>query len=486
MLLFCRLAAFAVAQYAVGERDERVHGHHHVQKPMQAELPEGSMVASSLEEDDGLDSGVARARAQARSPVNGPAVMEIGVSANATSGEGNLHGGVKQRRSYGSSFTEQGPPTAAARDWFLPPEWMPMVLSKSGWKMASGAFGALYIAQVSCNENEKVENMMWMAFKVGEKTAKGETNHELWKAESRIGLQLDHPYIVKFFEESTMPDGRGVIAMEWASEQDWVKAHRWPYNLVDQTQLAKNFLEILYGLKYLHDKKMAHTDLKPANLVIACPTSPKPPPHFSCTAKIADLGMVVEGFTVKNPLLHERRGTPDYMAPEVAAYSGISPAADMWSMGVVLWELTHKGNLPYGHIDTSGGPEGVYEALEREVSQPPGASWYPKPEASDSPRKHLMYGLLKFHPRDRLTADQAIPLAAAWAKAKGVPPDTIDEIKQKAQEATDANCKARPFNPGRKACGATFPYCWDMCAKHKCASLQQCKVGYMFSLKCFD
>ncbi|NXK69167.1 DAPK2 kinase, partial [Sylvietta virens] len=122
--------------------------------------------------------------------------------------------------------------------------------------------------------------------------------------------------------------------------------------------------QILCGVEYLHARLIAHFDLKPENIMLQDKGVPKP------WIKIIDFGLaqqLEDGITFKSLC-----GTPQYIAPEVINYEPLSPAADMWSIGVITYILL-SGLSPFqGETDAetlSNVVAGAYEFEERCFSQ---------------------------------------------------------------------------------------------------------------------
>ncbi|KAL2724811.1 putative serine/threonine-protein kinase isoform X1 [Vespula maculifrons] len=96
--------------------------------------------------------------------------------------------------------------------------------------------------------------------------------------------------------------------------------------------------QLVEGLAYLHERNIAHLDIKPQNLVMMG-TFPE------CDVKLCDFEIsrvILEGTEVREIL-----GTPDYVAPEILHYEPITLAADMWSLGVTTYVLL-TGFSPFG------------------------------------------------------------------------------------------------------------------------------------------
>lgn len=96
---------------------------------------------------------------------------------------------------------------------------------------------------------------------------------------------------------------------------------------------------ILSGIAYLHSLSLVHADLKSSNILIDHSSSSKLLP------RICDFGHAA---VRSNPSPHHRCGTPHWAAPEVLRNEALGPAADIYSLGVMLWEmltqrLPHRG-----------------------------------------------------------------------------------------------------------------------------------------------
>ncbi|XP_058280262.1 death-associated protein kinase 2-like isoform X3 [Hirundo rustica] len=92
--------------------------------------------------------------------------------------------------------------------------------------------------------------------------------------------------------------------------------------------------QILCGVEYMHARLIAHFDLKPENIMLQEKDVPKP------RIKIIDFGLaqqLEDGITFRSLC-----GTPQYIAPEVVNYEPLSPATDMWSIGVITYILVRR------------------------------------------------------------------------------------------------------------------------------------------------
>ncbi|KAG2434732.1 hypothetical protein HXX76_007622 [Chlamydomonas incerta] len=96
-------------------------------------------------------------------------------------------------------------------------------------------------------------------------------------------------------------------------------------------------LGIARALEHLHSKRIVHSDLNPNNVLLK--RDPAEPSGYA--VKVGDFGLSVLLPTDRTHLSNIRMGTMFYICPEVACAGHIGPAADMFSLGVILWELYH-------------------------------------------------------------------------------------------------------------------------------------------------
>lgn len=102
--------------------------------------------------------------------------------------------------------------------------------------------------------------------------------------------------------------------------------------------LAKSIIyQVLSGLKYLHENKIIHRDMKPANILMD---------KSEIRYKIADFGVATEVIGKNSNTHRTNTGTPWYMAPEVIKNEAYSYSIDIWAVGCILYELI-SGKRPY-------------------------------------------------------------------------------------------------------------------------------------------
>jgi serine/threonine protein kinase len=94
------------------------------------------------------------------------------------------------------------------------------------------------------------------------------------------------------------------------------------------------------GIAYMHEKRLVHADLKSSNILIDHTSSSELVP------KICDFGHAA---VRTHPASHHRCGTPHWAAPEALRSEAIGPRSDVFSWGVMLWEMLAQ-TLPHSHL----------------------------------------------------------------------------------------------------------------------------------------
>ena len=158
--------------------------------------------------------------------------------------------------------------------------------------------------------------------------------------ERHILGQLKHPNIAGLYDYGMTECGRPYFVMEYV---DGAPVHTWcnvrHRNLRERLLL---FLKICESVHFAHKQGVIHRDLKPGNIMITAEGQPK----------LLDFGIAkmfhdneTQGPTVT--VTARRVLTPRYASPEHISGRTVTPAADVWSLGILLFELL-SGNHPFG------------------------------------------------------------------------------------------------------------------------------------------
>lgn len=205
--------------------------------------------------------------------------------------------------------------------------------------LGSGATGAVYLAELEqhrpyapCGTN--------VALKLLHPTLRFDPDtRRRFRREARIGLALRHPSIVTTYEATLEDTEQPHLILEYIDGRDLRSLMR------DLVRLPEAMLRdlgaaIARGLEAIHASGALHRDLKPTNLLLT----------RDHQVKIADLGaahLVDPGSMSKT---HGFLGTPLYASPEQLEGGRLSPASDLYSLGVVLYEAA-TGVQPFAGRD---------------------------------------------------------------------------------------------------------------------------------------
>jgi hypothetical protein len=179
---------------------------------------------------------------------------------------------------------------------------------------------------------------------------------ERFLREAEIGRTLHHPNIIRIFERGHV-EGVPYFTMELVKGET-LQAHIRRLGALPAKAATKIIAQVAEALDYAHLKGVVHRDLKPSNIMIL----------EDGTVKVMDYGIArarrFEGLTVTGAFL----GTPDYVAPETAEGKGADSRSDLYSLGIVFYEiLTGKkpfvGDTPFAtlrkHVSEAPTPPSV-------------------------------------------------------------------------------------------------------------------------------
>ena len=152
--------------------------------------------------------------------------------------------------------------------------------------------------------------------------------------EANLGLRLDHPDIVKVLDSGCDGD-YAYLVMEFVPGHD-LRAHTSRDRLLPLAQLLPVVERVARALAAAHAIHVVHRDIKPGNVLIHPPTD---------TVKVTDFGLARLGdaFRSRTGIIS---GTPGYMSPEQLAEGPVDARSDLYSLGVMLFELL-TGHLPH-------------------------------------------------------------------------------------------------------------------------------------------
>ena len=163
--------------------------------------------------------------------------------------------------------------------------------------------------------------------------------------EARAAASVDHPNICAVHEIDEV-DGQTFISMAYIEGQTLDrKIEQGPLELGETVQIAS---EVALGLEAAHHKGVVHRDIKGANIMIS-----EARPGVASQVKVMDFGLARLLDQRSLTSLGTALGTLSYAAPEQARGEEIDQRADIWSLGVVLYQMV-SGRLPFkGETDAA-------------------------------------------------------------------------------------------------------------------------------------
>lgn len=172
---------------------------------------------------------------------------------------------------------------------------------------------------------------------------------ERFKREARATSRLVHPNTVRVFDFGETPDGSLFLAMELL-EGELLTSRLRQEGGVGAEEALLIVCQLLRSLSEAHSHGIIHRDLKPDNVFLA-----RVPGHDAPVVKVLDFGIakILDGDRLLDPLETQAGtvfGTPRYMSPEQARGKPLDPRSDLYSVGVVLYQLL-TGRAPFDDDD---------------------------------------------------------------------------------------------------------------------------------------
>jgi serine/threonine-protein kinase len=195
-------------------------------------------------------------------------------------------------------------------------------------RIAAGGMGEVFRAHDAVLARE-------VAIKVLHRSLAGDQGFvDRFRREARAAATLNHPNIVAVYDWGAV-DGIYYMVMEYVhgrSVRELLNANR----RLAPAQAVDIVRQTLLALEHAHAKGIVHRDLKPENVLITS----------DGTVKLTDLGLARAFADAKNTRAGAVTGTVQYLAPEQIRGEPADPRSDLFSLGIVTFELL-TGNLPY-------------------------------------------------------------------------------------------------------------------------------------------
>ncbi|CAD8178145.1 unnamed protein product [Paramecium octaurelia] len=245
-------------------------------------------------------------------------------------------------------------------------------------QLGQGAYGTVYRGFLQEDETKQV------AVKTIKIATISDTPKmiELIKREIAILQKINHPNIVRLFDVART-NNYLYMFLEYCADGDlkdyMAKKDEKRLSELEAVIFIKHIVE---GFKRLYKQKIIHRDIKPANILL-----------HQGVAKITDFGFArVMDTEMNDPAYLSRLGSPLYMAPQILEGQPFSAKCDVWSVGVMFYELLY-GRPPWA-------AETAFQLLENIKKQP--LKFLPKPVRSQKV-KELITLMLRVQEKDRIS-----------------------------------------------------------------------------------
>src|SRR5436190_14956259 len=225
-------------------------------------------------------------------------------------------------------------------------------------EIGRGGMGAVYEASRADNEFNKRA-----AIKLVKRGMDTDFILRRFRKERQILAALDHPHIAGLLDGGTTEDGLPYFLMEFIEGEPL-------YSYCDNHQLnimerLKLFRSICDAVHYAHQKQVVHRDIKPSNVLVTSEGVPK----------LLDFGIAkllnpqLAGDITHDPTATAMRlMTPEYASPEQVQGAPTTPTTDVYSLGVLLYELL-TGHRPYRLVNRA--PHEIARVICEEAPAPP-------------------------------------------------------------------------------------------------------------------
>jgi serine/threonine protein kinase len=230
--------------------------------------------------------------------------------------------------------------------------------------IGEGGMGSVYLA-----EREEGDFRQRVALKLIRADFLDDEARTRFQRERRILAQLTHPHIAQLHDGGVAASGTPYFTLEYVEGEPITKyCDGRRLTIRDRLRLV---LQVCAAVAYAHRNLIVHRDLKPSNIFVTTDGQ----------VKLLDFGIakLLDADTAENQTVTQARMmTPEYAAPEQVLGEPITTATDVYSIGVLLYELL-SGRLPYARADAGTiswskavveeTPEPVYRALNRTTTR---------------------------------------------------------------------------------------------------------------------
>ncbi|HEX6270093.1 MAG TPA: protein kinase [Anaerolineales bacterium] len=226
---------------------------------------------------------------------------------------------------------------------------------------------------------------------------------ERFQREARVVAKLRHPNIVQVFDFDTVDD-QPYIVMEYIpgpSLSRYLKALHERIGRLELPVVDRILTGVASALQYAHESGMIHRDVKPGNILLNSRSSriiPGEPLPADFEPILTDFGLVRMLSVSEQTTVGRIAGTPAYMSPEQARGEQTDERTDIYSLGIVLYQLLA------GHVPFDG--ESTVSILLKHINEPP-----PPIPGLSVPLQSILERALAKNPADRFQTPKELATA---------------------------------------------------------------------------
>ena len=213
----------------------------------------------------------------------------------------------------------------------------------NNYSIGKGAFGEIFL--IKQKSNGKLYALKQINKK---KVIENGASLEIIKREISIHIRITHPYIVKLYSTSEDDKNYNMI-MDYIPNGTLFSLIQKLHGL-KENDAFKYFIQVASAIQFLHYNGLAHRDIKPENILI----------DDNKNVKLCDFGWCVD---ISKGERMTFCGTYEYMAPEIVNEQYYDYGIDIWSLGVLLYEMIHGFSPFRAHNNTKDAMKEIFDNI---------------------------------------------------------------------------------------------------------------------------
>ncbi|CAH6421134.1 Protein kinase [uncultured virus] len=220
--------------------------------------------------------------------------------------------------------------------------------------LGEGSFSTVYLGKYIGQDNKYIKNNTYIAIKIINKNSLTPNGNKIIDDEMEIMNIIKnnpHPNIVECYDVIKTPNNVYII-MEYCDSGDLRTIIRKP---IQEKFIQFYFSQLANGLKFLNCKGIIHRDIKPKNILLT---------NQNRILKIADFGFAK--LSQEHDLYETICGSPLYMAPEMLKHLQYNKQTDLWSIGMILYEMLY-GTHPFHNCKSIPELKNIIETIVLDI-----------------------------------------------------------------------------------------------------------------------